>query len=182
MMNPSELPIKKRRRVAMDRLDSVVGQMKKACKGASARPTVHAQDILSMDSSDIIRLCASQDIAISYQDVKSIKEDVAAATLLPAQAKAVLCEWPISLPDLLPPPSLHLLPRHIFFGTPELDALFPSLPHPSFLELLETKQEVSYPGDVVRVSHQVAMSLAIASAARGAKVLLLDTGIGTEMG
>lgn len=178
-MNFSEPSVKKRR-LSTSQLGFIVGQLK-ACSGTNIPPTGNALDILSIDSSELLRLCDTQNIAVTYQDVQSLKVHVA-STLLTSQSKDSLAEWSSSLPDLLSPLTHHPLPRQVFFGKAELDDLFPSLPHPSLLELLETKQEESYPGHAVCISHQVAMTLVVASAARGAKVLLLDTGIGTEIG
>jgi hypothetical protein len=51
------------------------------------------------------------------------------------------------------------------------------------MEIIDAKQDspvlVEEP---FRTSHQVAMSLVVASAAQGSRVLLLDTGNGTEIG
>jgi hypothetical protein len=163
----------KRRRVSIAQLDSIVGPLK------SSNPTIaNALDILSIDSSELISLCNTHHISLTYQDVQSLKAQIA-STLL--QSHSNIKHWS-SLPDLLSPIQ-PALPRVIFFGNPELDALFPSLPHPCFLELLETKQEGG-PGeeDPLCASHQAAMNLTVASAAKGARVLLVDTGMGTEIG
>jgi hypothetical protein len=172
-------PAAKKRRVSIARLDSIISQL----KTTDASPRIsNAVDILSIDSHELLRVCHTHRIPLTYQEVQSLKSQIAVSLL--SRKVQPARHWS-TLPDLLSP-TTPTLPRQIFFGNPDLDALFPSLPHPALVELLEMKQDPGSAGDdpvpVRSSSHQVGMTLALASAARGAHVLLIDTGVGTEIG
>lgn len=168
----------KKRRVLNDRLGPIISRLRAA---GTSPPILNTLDFLSIESSELLKICETHNISLSFQEVQQLKTAIS-VTL---HSGPPVTNWS-SLPNLLPTQDSHhhYLPRKLFFGNFDLDSLFPSLPHPSVLELVESHGEDcgGHEGESVNITHHVAMTLALASAARGARVLLIDTGIGTVIG
>ena len=153
---------------------SVVGDIISKIKSCEESPLVsNPIDFLTVNTKKLIEQCERCDIALSHQDVMNIKAQVA-DSYLPDH----LSHW-TDLPDLFPPQELSFS-RKVYFGNNDLQRMFKSLPHPAFIELLDVQRETASEND--HLSHHIAFSIAVASAAAGSKILLLDTGVGTEIG
>ena len=158
------------------KLSARVDQVVETLRASSTDPTItNATDLLSIDSHKILELCNTYSIDISFQEVESLKNEVSAAIL----ASDTTFQWS----DLSDPFSYSSaeISKCIHFGNPELDVFLQSLSRSALIELFDTTL-ASAGTDPFQPGHHVVIQMTIASAAKGSRVLLIDSGHGTEIG